>query len=198
MTITNIRILLFSFYFLFFVCGVTSDDKHLMPAYSRSHVFCFSRPQVEGFSRRSSLGAKLEMKAVKLGLLPAAASAACGGEGPISRYIRLTVGKLLAARRARWVGGHPIRVGFVSACYPQFSPCTCIKRCVVCWGLDGHLGDPHFSCSAWKWQGMCGGVWWGGVHAYGYMIRGTCRGHMYTHSARVGAACCRAGPHADL
>lgn len=52
--------------------------------------------QVEGFSRRSSLGAKLEQKAVKLGLLPA------GAEGPITRYIRLTVGRLLAARRNRW------------------------------------------------------------------------------------------------
>ncbi|GAB4812978.1 hypothetical protein N2152v2_000024 [Parachlorella kessleri] len=53
---------------------------------------------VEAFSRRSSLGAKLEAKAVKLGLLPGG-----GQEGPISRYTRLAVGRLLAARRNRLV-----------------------------------------------------------------------------------------------
>ena len=82
--------------------------------------------QVEGFSRKASLGVKLEQKAVKLGLLPAPAALPAGGsggglavpppagaqwaEGPITRYVQHAVGKFLAAKRSRcgaggWLGG---------------------------------------------------------------------------------------------
>eukprot|EP00887_Chlorella_sp_A99_P003530 scaffold7.g3530.t1 len=77
------------------------------------------RPQSDdellAFSRRASLGVKLEQKAVKLGLLPppagaapaggggAGAAASAGGEGPVTRYVQHTVGKLLAAKRSRFI-----------------------------------------------------------------------------------------------
>ncbi|KAI7835683.1 hypothetical protein COHA_010422 [Chlorella ohadii] len=56
-----------------------------------------SDAEVEGYSRRSSLGAKLEQKAVKLHLLSGER------EGPITRHIKHTLNKFLNVRRNRFI-----------------------------------------------------------------------------------------------
>ncbi|PRW33925.1 centromere kinetochore zw10-like protein [Chlorella sorokiniana] len=56
-----------------------------------------SDAEVEAYSRRSSLGAKLEQKAVKLHLLSGER------EGPITRHIKHTLNKFLNVRRNRFI-----------------------------------------------------------------------------------------------
>jgi hypothetical protein len=75
------------------------------PAAAAAYVAAKLRPvaprgggagEVEAFSRAGGLGARLEGKAAKLGLLPP------GEEGPVARYVRQVVARALGAKRARY------------------------------------------------------------------------------------------------
>lgn len=83
---------------------ISSIGPIFWPAVSKAYIAVKLKPlrpqtdaELESFSRRGMLGQKLEQKAVKLGLLGSDA------DGPIARYVRQAIGRVLNSRRARFV-----------------------------------------------------------------------------------------------
>lgn len=92
--------------------------------------------QVELYSRKSSLGAKLEQKAVALHLLPAER------DGPITRHIKRALNLFLNARRNRQVA-EPSAADELGVPGRVLRPCKLPSRKCVCGRAGPHQLFTH-------------------------------------------------------